>query len=144
LIRPLQNTNDVLEAIGFIRSKAENVIGVIRKLGGKLEHVEPVKAWEFRYSRADTSITVSGPVHTLLQNPVIHAQMVHLVSTPLEQEGVTGIETYLRGRQRETEVTIEKADVAAFKSFSESPVPSPEQVREIRTAPTRYFLRPSR
>ena len=45
----LANTTRVLHAIGVIRSKAESVISVIKKLKGAISKVEEVKPGEFRY-----------------------------------------------------------------------------------------------
>ena len=140
----IQNTTQVLETIGMIRSRAESVISVIKKLRGKPETVEQIKPGEYRYSGQDASVTVNGNVHTLLQNPVIHAQVVQVFGKPVEQEGVTELDIYLKNRRDETEVKITKADAPVFHSFSESKIPDPEPVKEIDTPPAHYLLHPKR
>jgi hypothetical protein len=140
----IQNTTHVLEAIGFIRGKAESLIGAIKKLKGKPDKVEQIKPGEFRYASPDSSITVNGNVHQLLQNPIIHANVLQVFGKPVEQDGVTGLNTFLKDRRDETQVNTNKEEALAFHAFSESKIPNPDPVREIDSPPTHYLIHPKR
>jgi hypothetical protein len=139
----IQNTSHVLQTIGFVRSKVESLISAVSKLRGKVDRVERLSPGEFRYSHGDSKVTVNGDVHTLMNNPIIHAGMVHLIGTPVAQEGVTGIDTYLRDDRAATVVRVEKHDAEAFKTFGESTLPEIEPIKEIKT-PAHYYLKPKR
>jgi hypothetical protein len=140
----ISNTTHVLEAIGMIKSKTESLIGAIKKLRGKPERVEQVGPSEYRYESTSSSVTVSGDVHNLFQNATIHAAAVYVFAKPVEQSGVTGIETYLRQQEERTKVVISREDAEAFENFSSSEIPNPLPIEEMVSDPTPYYLKPKR
>jgi hypothetical protein len=128
----------------MVRSKAESLISVIRKLRGKVDKVEQIKPGDYRVSSGDTAITVNGDVHTLMKDPIIHAGIVQLFTAPMGQEGVTAIETYLKNDRLGTEVKVDKNEAQAFAAFGGTVVPEIDPTREIDTPAVHYLLHPKR
>ena len=128
----------------MIRSRAESLISAIKRLRGKPTSVEPVGPNEYRYESPGGSVTVNGDVHKLIQNQTIHNSVTYVFGKPAEQEEVTGIETYLSGREKETKVVVDKNDAPAFEAFSTTPLPATTSVEEHISEPTTYFLKPKR
>jgi hypothetical protein len=140
----ITHTTQILEAIGMIKSKTESLISAIRKLRGKPTDVEPVGANEYRYRSPGGDVTVNGSVHQLIQNATIHQAVTHVYGKPTEQEGVTGIETFLQGREQETKVVVGRDEARVFEEFSNNELPNPSPIEEHVSAPTTYYLKPKR
>lgn len=87
---------------------------------------------------------MNGDIHKLIQNQTIHNSVSYVFSKPSEQEGATGIETFLRGREDETKVLIGRNDAKAFEDFSAIELPSGTDIEEHTSQPTTYYLKPKR
>jgi hypothetical protein len=139
----LTRTKEILEAVGFVRSKAVSAIEAIRRLRGKPKSIEPVAPGTFRYTNGDNSVEVNGTVHTLLQNTTIQNATFQLVSGPASQPGVKEIQTVLRNHP-ETAVTIKVDEVPAFAEFVAGEMPTTGTPHELENPPITYFLKPKR
>lgn len=140
----MTKTKEILETIGFIKSKTESLISAVRKLHGKPDKVEQVGPNEYRYESSHGHITVNGNVSRLIQNQHVHHATAYVFATPMEQEGTTGIDTYLRRQEEQTKVHIPKEEAAVFQDFSRSDLPSPVPIEEHTSGPTVYYLKPKR
>jgi L-fucose mutarotase/ribose pyranase (RbsD/FucU family) len=140
----LSQTKRVLEGLGVIKSEVEGVIGAIKKLGGKPEHVEQIAPNQFQYQARERGTIVNGDVHQLMQNPTIQKAVIYVISKLMEQDGVTGVETFERGKEAQTKVLVRKSEAHAFQEFGSSVIPSPVPIEERVSEPVTYYLKPKR
>ncbi len=140
----MSQTTEILETIGMLKSRAESLISAIRKLGGTPESVEQVGPDEYRYKSSHGNVVVNGKVNQLIQNHHIHNATQYVFAKPMEQEGATGTETFLRGKEDQTKVLIPRSEALAFEEFSRSELPSPIPLEEHSSGPTTYYLKPKR
>jgi hypothetical protein len=146
-----EQVKHLLESLGIIGTAAGaatvSVLGVIKKLKGRVDKVEELKPGEFRYSSDNNSVTVGQDVHNLIQNSTITQNIVNVYSKPLEKENVDRIDSYLEGEKEQTKVEVTKDDAPAIKEFADTVgrlLPAEQGEEIVKENVTTMFLNPKR
>jgi len=146
----LEQLKTLLEVIGLIGTGAGvttvGAVKAIRFLRGKPKSVEEIKPGEYRLTTIDDrSITVDGPVKTLLSNSSITTNIYKIYGVPLEsQPNVKDVKTYLKEDEAGA-VQIERHEVPSLREYA-SPSPLPTEPKETvkETLHPGVFLNPKR
>ncbi|SRR6266540_1315883 len=136
----------VLTTLGLIDRAAKagsSVLKVIKALGGKAKKIDEIKPGEFRYSSDNNTLSVSGNIHQLLQNPRITNNIYLTYGKPLEQENVEDIESYLPDDEA-TKVVVTKEDVPLLKEYATSQPTETADDRDDARVLTNVYLNPKR
>lgn len=141
----------VLGTLGIISTAADkvakagsSVLKVIRELRGKPTEVKPeLEPGEYRYTSDNNSISVTGPVHKLLQNPTITNNIYLTFGKPLERENVEDVESYLANDET-TKVVVTKEDAPALKEFAAPGAFQSEQEKDDTRIVSGVYLNPRR
>lgn len=132
----------ILEVVGFIRTAHQTVLKVIDRLKKPPSKIEETRDG-FRYYSPDVKnpITVSAPVHQIIQNNYFMGYLHDAVVAPLDKEkSIKAV--VLRGkRRRELPVKVQRKQIAAIKEFKNKPLPKPKGNVENTTV---EFLQPKR
>lgn len=146
----VQQIKELLEWIGIIVVGATatkcSLYKLIKFLHGKPKTVEKINPNEIRYTGEDgNSITVNKQVHQLFQNCNIQNVFYNGFGKPLEQSGVTKIETYLKDSNQSDIGAVEfsKNEAKFLKNYSDAEVPSLD-FEETVESKMEVFLSPKR
>jgi len=121
----IEQLNQLLKTIGLIATGAGSAtigaVQAIKFLKGKPKSVEQISAGEIRYTANDgNSITVNGPVHSLLSTPWITQNIYNIYGPPMMDDiNISGIKTYSQGH-KDTAVVVKRNDVPIIKEFATS------------------------
>jgi len=145
-----RNITAVLTYIGLISqysgANIVNLIQVISFIKGKLKFSAPLESGEVKYIAEDnTSIIVPGEVHTLYNNCNIQQHFYTAIGRPLENPDVDSLDTFLKNKEKETMVSLDKNIAPSIKAYStQQPILSPEELienkRDIWVRPKRVSL----
>lgn len=121
----VKDLKEVLEWIGIIGGGTAAVGGslfaVIKKLKGRWTKVEEAGPNEYKYfSENGDTITVNGPVHTLIQSPVIQKtvnNVFYTIPKEVSKDGDVSISTYEVDRP-DTIVTFDEDDIESFNRYA--------------------------
>ncbi len=146
----VQQIKELLEWIGIIVGSpiagGVSLYKLITFLKGKPKTVEKIKPDEIRYTGEDgNSITVPKQVHQLFQNCTIQNVFYNGFGKPLEQNGISKIETYLKDDNKSDSSTVEfsKKEAGFLKDYSDAEVPSLDSEEVVETK-MEVFLSPKR
>ncbi len=138
---------ELLEWIGIIVGGVSftgmSLYKLVKFLKGKPKNIEQVKPNEIRYTgQDDNSITVPKEVHQLFQNCNIQNVFYEAFGKPLEQDGLTKVETYL-DKEEKTKVEFAKKEAEYLKNYANAEIPTLD-LEEIVESPMEVFLSPKR
>ena len=107
---------DVLKAIGLVKDLRDGAIQVLKKLGRKPAQIEEVRPGEFRLTAGDTSITVNGNVHTLIQNQTVMGLAEKTYGDSMKDPGVKAVRSFLSDQEDETAVSVTKDELPSLRA----------------------------
>lgn len=134
-----------LTYLGFVQSTSGiSVLQLISWLKGKAKRIERLDSGEVRYYSDDnTSITVSKEVSNLYQNCTIQQNIYNGVGKPLEIEGVSSVESYIKQNEATTKVVYSKEIVPAIKDYATSQLPTENEESPVDNI-RRIWVHPKR
>lgn len=120
-----------------------SVLVAIKELGHRPKRIERLGPKEYRYSVDDKSITVNGRVHQLMQSPVIINNINNVYAKPLEREGITAVESYLKDEPTARTVVV-RTDAANIKQFASEEIEATARETTKETTTEGVYLNPKR
>jgi len=134
---------EVLQTLGIIAGSTATVLTAIKALRKPAKRIDKLGPKEYRYTSEDNnSITVGEGVHTLLQNPIIINNVNNVFAKPLEREGITAIESYLRD-EPDTKTIVPKEEAVAITEFASAAIEAPQETTN-ETTTEGVYLNPKR
>ncbi len=108
---------EILKALGLIADTGTSLIDLLKALRGKTPTVEQVKPNEYRITadNGSTALTINGNVHQLFMSPAIADNMKKIYETPMQSPGVSGVRTFLKGQESETQVLVTRQEAAEIQ-----------------------------
>ena len=112
----IQDIKTLLEWLGLLGGGGVGVITLIKFLKGKPKEVKKINANEITYiNEKGNSLTVNVNVDKLYNNGSIHNYIKQSIVDPFENKEIDKIETFLKLKESETKMKIDKADIPAIK-----------------------------
>lgn len=116
----IKRIKDILELIGIIKSKTTSVLELLKRLRGKKATVDQIGPGEFRYQTDDFSVSVSGPVHELVQNKTVVNNIFNSYARPVLNSTATDVRSYLEGEETATSVVVTKDEARTIRGEAPS------------------------
>jgi len=134
---------ELLQTLGIVTGAAASVLVAIKALRHRPKRIEQLGPREYRYTSDNNSVTVNEHVHLLMQNPVIINNINNVYAKPLEREGITAVESYLKDEPKIRTVVV-KTEAAIIKQFTSEAVEvtTHETIKETTTEGV--YLNPKR
>ncbi len=144
-----QRIKELLEFIGLSagivaigNSGVKGLVGLIKYLKGKPpQKMEKINKNETKITTQDNkSITVNNHIINLYINPNIKNHIWNALGRPLEQNGIEVLESYLKEKEEETKINVNKETKEYIKSYSSSEQIEPEDkniIEELYISPKR-------
>lgn len=139
----VEDLKTVIEWLGIINGAGVSVFHTIKFLNGKWSKIEEAGPNEYKYFTDDgQSITVNGPVHTLIQSPVIQENIKNVfyaIPKSISPEDIS-ISTYETSSPEKTRVTFNEEDIESIGVYSGQELS--DIGKETIAAVTTLYLKP--